>query len=389
MYRKNKMEKGQKMLIMAAAIAAGVLLGAPAAEAASDVEINNKNFPDQALQEAVKVFDTNADGKLQSDEIAKVETLKLRKFVDADDVSGDETMPKYQKSDFKFDFGGIQYLTNLKDLSINLSGGVAEDGKHYDSVISNFKQAYRLKKLKSLEFYGAKQKTVDLSKWTKLETADLSISGLSKFKVSNKALQKIRLGKSTSGVKSLDFRNAPKLKTLYLDDLRSTNVYFGKKNKKLRGLYITSNGKKKIKSMSVKPLKGLKRLTMAQVNISKMDFSGNKALEDIYVDDCSMKTLDLSKSTKLTSVACEGKKTKKVVVPKKNVISTFKWVNAKLSKFSSSRLNPKTLTSVILFGNRIDTLNLKRFTKLDYIAVDKDVKVQLAASVSEDKISRD
>ena len=323
MYRKNKMEKGQKMLIMAAAIAAGVLLGAPAAEAASDVEINNKNFPDQALQEAVKVFDTNADGKLQSDEIAKVETLKLRKFVDADDVSGDETMPKYQKSVFKFDFGGIQYLTNLKDLSINLSGGVAEDGKHYDSVISNFKQAYRLKKLKSLEFYGAKQKTVDLSKWTKLETADLSISGLSKFKVSNKALQKIRLGKSTSGVKSLDFRNAPKLKTLYLDDLRSTNVYFGKKNKKLRGLYITSN---------------------------------------CFVDECSMKTLDLSKSTKLTSVACEGKKTKKVVVPKKNVISTFKWVNAKLSKFSSSRLNPKTLTSVILFGNRIDTLNLNLLT---------------------------
>ena len=44
------------------------------------------------------------------------------------------------------------------------------------------------------------------------------------------------------------------------------------------------------------------------------------------------------------------------------------------------------LTSVILFGNRISSLNLERYKKLDYVSVDKNVKVKLAQGLSDEGI---
>lgn len=381
--------KIKKILLITAAAAASFCMGIPVMAATAGVEVNEKNFPDEALRDKAAAFDENQDGSLSSEELEKVESIKIVKFLNPDDS---EEWKYYEKSDFTFDFKGIEHFTSLKELTVNLSGGIVRDdgddgdGKHYDSVISNFSKVYKLKNLTSFSFYSAKLEKIDLSKLSRLEKADLDITGLNTLTINNKNLKFIRLWNNTSKIKTLDFRKAPNLKTLYLDNLQSQNVLFRKKNNKLKQLFVTSNGKTQIKKMSITPLKALKKMTMTKVNMKSVDFSQNTKLDDIYVDNCAMKTLDLSKNKKLTWVACEGKKTKSVIIPKKNIISTFKWVNANLSKFSNSRLNPKSLTSVILFGNKIKTLDLKRYKKLDYVSVDRNVKVKLASKLTNKQI---
>lgn len=357
---------------------------------AADVTINRKNFPDEALRAEVSAFDTDRDGKLQKEEIRNVKSLHVYKFLDSDDVDYEENpdavMPQYQKSDFVFDFKGVEYFTGLNELTINLSGGcVQETGKHYASEISNFKKVYQLKKLTSLTMFSAKVKQINLSKFPKLKKCSLDLPGLCSITVNNKELHNFRLS-DTANIKKLDFSSAPKLKVLYLSQMKAPYVVFGRNNKKLKELHVESNGKTKISSLDITPLASLERFTLTKVRISNINFSKNKALDDVYVDNCSIKKLDFTKNTKLTWLACEGKKTKKILIPKKNRISTFKWVNAGLTRFSNKRLNPKTLTSVILFGNRISSLNLERYKKLDYVSVDKNVKVKLAQGLSDEGI---
>lgn len=381
----------KKMLLLTAAAASGFFMEMPVMAAAAGVEVNEKNFSDVALRDQAAVFDENKDGILSSEELAKVESITIRKFLDPDDT--EEQVPDYQESDFTFDFKGIEYFTSLKELEINLSGGLVDDGGsgiHYDSVISNFSKVYELEELTSFTFHSAKQKKVDLSRLPKLEKADLSLSELQSLTINNKKLRIIHVWdkENASKMKTLDFRNAPNLKTVYLVNLQTKNVLFGKKNKKLKQLFVTSNRKAKINKLELTPLKALKQVALTDVNIKSVDFSKNSALEDIYVDRCTMKKLDLSKNKKLTWVACEGNKTKSIIIPKKNLISTFKWVNANCSKFDDSRLNKKTLTSVILFGNKIKTLDLRRFKKLDYVMVDKNVKVKLAPELKNKQIVR-
>lgn len=383
--RKNSIFK--KMLLITA-VAAGFCMGVPAMAASAGVEINEENFPDWALRDKAASFDTDGDGMLSPEEIEKVESIEIVKFLDPDDT---EEPTSYKKSDFTFDFKGIGYFTSLKELKVNLSGGIVNDGlagKHYDSVISNFSKVYKLKELTAFTFYSAKQEKIDLSKLPKLEKADLSIAGLRTLTINNKNLKTIFLWNrdKTAKIKTLDFRKAPNLKTLNLYNMLSPNVLFGSKNKKVKELHVSSDRETKIKKISLTPLKALKILTLTNVNIKNIDFSKNTALTEIYVDKCAIKKLDLSKNKKLTWVACEGKKTKSIIIPKKNIISTFKWVNANLSKFSNSRLNPETLTSVILFRNRIQSLDLRRYKKLDYVSVDKKVKVKLASVLADKQI---
>ena len=109
-------------------------------------------------------------------------------------------------------------------------------------------------------------------------------------------------------------------------------------------------------------------------------------MEDVYVDTCSMETLDFSKNEKLKWVACEGKKTKEIIIPENNIISTFKWVNANLDTFENEYLNPDTLTSIILFNNPIQSLDLTRYENLSLVFVDKDVNVQLAPGLDPNEI---
>ena len=71
--------------------------------AASDVAINEKNFPDKVFRKYVKEkFDSNKDNKLSSKEIAKAEEVVIWYDVDG--------MVKSLQ--------GVEYLTALEDLQI-------------------------------------------------------------------------------------------------------------------------------------------------------------------------------------------------------------------------------------------------------------------------------
>lgn len=393
MYKKRLFKKGTLYFAMAViTTAAGLFLKIPVnaqRHLLSDTKIAvNKNiFPEETLRKKAASFDSNKDGMLSKAEIKKATSLSIIKFLDPDDVPENSKNPEYKKSDFVFNLEGIQHFTSLKKLEINLSGGITKkEGKHYDSILLHFDEVYKLKNLTSLKLYSAKQKNIDLSKLPKLKSVILNVPNLSKLTIDNESMKKFWLGDSTSKMASLDFQNAPNLTTLYLDNMQSANVIFGKKNTALQEMSITGNGKTEIKSLDITYLKNLKKLILRKINISDVDFSKNTNLENVSVDTCSMETLDFSKNEKLDWLACEGKKTKEIIIPENNVISTFKWVNANLDTFENEYLNPDTLTSIILFNNPIQSLDLTRYPNLSYVFVSKNVNVQLAPELDPNEI---
>lgn len=397
MYKKHTVKKAVIYSLAAAALLlAGSCLKAPEnAQASAKIKISKQVFPEKELREIAVSYDKNEDGMLSKAEIGKIKSLSIRKFLDPDDVDmevdGDRTPLHYKKSDFVFDFQGIGHFTSLKKLEINLSGGVTQkEGKHYPSVLSHFDEVYKLKKLKTFDLYSAKQKSIDLSKFPKLKKADLSdISNLSQLNIHNQYLETLLLSKSTGKLKSINFKNAPKLRMLSLEQMQDTQLIFGKQNNVLQDLSIYGNTKKKstkMKSLDITDLKNLKKITLQKINTSQVDFSKNVNLEDVYIDKCSMETLDFSNNKKITWLACEGKKTKEIVLPEDNIISTFKWVNAGLDTFENERLNPDTLTSIILFANEIQSLDLTHYKKLSFVFVDKNVDVQLDPELNAEEI---
>lgn len=368
--------------------AAGLCLKMPVnSQASVNIAVNESVFPEETLRKKAASFDRNKDGMLSKSEIKKVKSLSIVKFLDPDDAPEDGKAPVYEKSDFTFDFQGIEHFTSLKKLEINLSSGITKkEGKHYNSVLFHFDEVYKLKNLTHFKLYSAKQKNIDLSKLPKLKSVILSVPNLSNLTIRNNDLKKFRLESSTSKMKSLDFQDAPNLTTLYLSNMQSTNMIFGEKNTFLQEMNIEGNGKTKIKFFDITHLENLKKLLLKKINISNIDFSKNINLEDVYVDTCSMETLDFSKNEKLKWVACEGKKTKEIIIPENNIISTFKWVNANLDTFENEYLNPDTLTSIILFNNPIQSLDLTRYENLSLVFVDKDVNVQLAPGLDPNEI---
>lgn len=383
-------KKGTMYFLTVIAILAGIFLKTPTSISASEeIEINEQVFPEKDLREKAASFDKNEDGMLSKSEIAQAKTISIYKFLDIDDIDEDDTsivVPHYEKSDFVFDFKGIQYFTSLEKLEMILSFGRTDEGKHYPSVLFHFDEIYALKNLRSFKLYSGKQKNIDLSKLPKLKTVILSIPNISNITIDNKYLKKFELSDSTSKLKSINFQNAPKLKKLYLSKMKDTELVFGPKNTSIQNLSIQCDEKIKINSLSLAYLKNLKSFSCEKLNISEIDFSKNINLESVYIKYSFMKTLDFSKNKKLDWIHCEGKKTKKIIIPKENVISTFRWEDGNLDTFENEDLNPDTLKAVILRRNHIKSVDLTRYKNLEFVAVDEGVTVKLAPELNPEEI---
>jgi uncharacterized protein YjbI with pentapeptide repeats len=307
-----------------------------------------------------------------------------------DDDDPDAVYPNYKKSDFVFNFKGIEYFTNLKELEINLTAGVvAKTDKHYASVITGLDQLYTLKKLEKFKLLSADVKEIDLSKLPNLQKTELYLSGIRSIIINNRKLKKVRF---------IDESETGKSKT--------SNIFFGRKNKGIKELAISGNLKKitapdmtalvslenlylyniKMKKLDFSKNRKLANIEISHCSIKELDFSGNSRLTEADIENCSTETLDFSKNKELTWVSCDGEKTKNIILPKKNKISVFRWTRAGLTKFSNTRLNPKTLTTLTLFDNQIKSLNLKKYKNLEMVWVDKNVKVKLAEGLSEEDV---
>lgn len=403
----------KKLIAMLAMSLCLLLAGVSHAEAADagSVEINAVTFPDEFLRGYVlDNIDTNKDKILQKEEAEAVTKIQFTKFKDADDYDEDEKIRYYTKEDFTFDFKGLERFTNLTTLAVRLMGGATADGGttgelvEYPVKISNESSLYRLKNLKELEIVKTDMKSFDCSKFPKLEKLYLSdFSELTKltFKGNNK-LKKLGLSDSkklsTFNVSSLGKLTSLELQSIY----NIKTIQFGKKNKALKTLRITSYTNtyfEKLKSLNLSKLTGLKNLSVANVkNLKKLDVSHNKKLRSIFMENCdkikkiapkkskkltevdiwnckNLKTLDLSANHKLNWLRLDGMKVKTIRLSKKNKLNYFRYANAKLKKFDVKNINPKTMKALQIYGNKLKKVNVSKYKKLESLWVDKGVKV--------------
>ena len=213
--------------------------------AASDVAINEKNFPDKVFRKYVKEkFDTNKDNKLSSKEIAKAEEVVI--WYDVDGIV---------KS-----LQGVEYLTALEDLQI-----YGHNLKKLDLSKNT--------KLKWLACQDGLLSELDLSKNTALLTVDVPMNKLTSLNIS-KNVNLVELNCWENNLTKLDVS-----KNIQLERLAC-------RSNKLTSLDVTKNTK-------------LDYLDCSANSIKSLDLT--KSLKELYCYDNNLSTLNLSNMGKLKS----------------------------------------------------------------------------------------
>lgn len=198
----------KKILFAVLLLMAPILFLQSKAQAAENVKINSKNFPDAYFRFYVKAsYDQNQDGKLSDAERKSVQVL------DVGETSEYRMELEYLPVT---SLKGIEYFPNLKEL----------DCSHSDLTRLDVSKNQKLEKLfcsqnaiKNLQLAGNK----------KLQQLDCRENELKKLDVTN---QKELVRLST--------KNNRQLTELYVNDNRITTMNLSK-NKKLQYLYINNN----------------------------------------------------------------------------------------------------------------------------------------------------
>ena len=98
-------------------------LSACKTSAEEEVTINSENFPEPLLREQAIRADTNGNGALSQQEISAVKKLHIKKLLDEEADHEDGPYPTYTEADFSIDLEGIQYFSDLTELTVNMLGG--------------------------------------------------------------------------------------------------------------------------------------------------------------------------------------------------------------------------------------------------------------------------
>lgn len=76
--------------------------------------------------------------------------------------------------------------------------------------------------------------------------------------------------------------------------------------------------------------------------------------------------MEVSKNRKLKEFNLDGEDTKKVVFAKNN---KMKWANADLKIFSLEPFNKKYLETVVLWGNKFTSMDIREYEKIRSVSI--------------------
>ena len=222
------------------------------AQAAENVKINSKNFPDAYFRFYVKAsYDQNQDGKLSDAERKSVQVL------DVGETSEYRMELEYLPVT---SLKGIEYFPNLKEL----------DCSHSDLTRLDVSKNQKLEKL----FCG--QNAIK----------NLQLAG-------NKKLQQLDCRENE--LKKLDVTNQKELVRLYCDSNRLKKLNL-KNNKKLREVSVSHNQLSKI---NLHKLVKLQKFYGDDNRLVRLSTKNNRQLTELYVNDNRITTMNLSKNKKL------------------------------------------------------------------------------------------
>lgn len=360
----------------------------PKMDASKDIEaleitrgpiINETTFPEELLRKKAQEADLNEDGRLSREEAKTVTKLHLKKLADADakDAMEDEPLPEYKVTDFVFDLEGIQYFTELSELTVNLLGGEAfvEGGTEEELHVTtkNFNRLYACKILKKLSLYEIDIPSLELSEFPNLKRLELNFMyNLDTVNTGTHGNLSALWISECHKLETVDLSGMENIKTVDIvrnDSLK--NVTFGEANGKLENIQL--NGLKRLTEFDISGLENLKSLNLTEVGLTDLDVSENTGLEQFCAEGLQLDTLDLSNNPNVTYVINDKDSFRTILLPKENRIDMIRWTNSKVTEFPVENLNPETLTGIDIQGTAIKELDVSGYPKLEYLYYDEDV----------------
>lgn len=376
--------EGSEMLMKPTSTPAGEVTVAPVVTLSPEpvtfpVEINEATFPEQLMRKKALAADTDGDAVLSEEEAKTVTKLHLKKLADADvkDAMEDEPLPEYAVTDFVFDLEGIQYFTELSELTVNLLGGESfvEGGTEEDILVEtrNFNRVYECTKLKKLSLYEVDIPSLELSEFSDLKRLELNeMYHLETLSVGNHEKLSALWVSGCHNLETVDLSGAKSIKNLDLMESESLKeVMFGETNEKLETIQL--NGLKRLCEVNVSCLESLKSLNLTDVALTGLDVSKNAALEQLCAEGLQLDTLDLRNNPKIAYLINDKDSFRTILLPEKNRIDMIRWTNSTVTEFPVTNLNPETLTGIDIQGTGIKELDVSGYPNLEHLYYDEDV----------------
>lgn len=339
------------------------------------VEITEETFPEQLLRKKALAADSNEDSILSEEEAQAVTKLHLKKLIDDGDGL-EEPLPQYTIADFTFDLEGIQYFTELSEVTVNLLGGelfVENAEEEIWATTKNFERLYACTKLKKLSLYEVDITSLDLSAFPNLKRLELNgMYGLQTLQLGNHKTLSTLWVSECHNLKTMDVSELENLKTVDIvwnDGL--TELYFGKANKKVETIQL--NSLKSLYEVELSDLVNLKSLNLMDVALKTLDISKNVELEQVCAEGLQLGTLDLTSNPKVSYLINEGDSFQEIVLPEDNCISMIRWTNSTVTEFPVKNLNPDVLVGIDIQETAIQELDVRNYPKLEYLYYNEDV----------------
>lgn len=349
------------------------------------IQINKETFPDDYIRYYVGIVaDTNQDGVLQQDEINKIEIFKV-------DLEEDG---KYTFISKTIDLKGLEIFTNMKILEVSPKQG--KGCYIYNVFVVN--NLHKLQELK-ITYCNNKKLNLDMTNFPELKRFELShIKGETKLDFSkNSKLETLKISKldnlnkinltgnpklsyfSVYGVKGNAVINLSKLKNLKSFEGSGINVKrikFGKLKKltQLQLGYVSDSKSKKIKKLDFSGLKNLQSLYICDfTNLKKLKLGKNNKLEDIFINGCKkLENIDFSGCKNIYSITVSGSGLKKLKLSRKQEIDCLMITGNKIKKLDLSGMS---VDKLYLEGNPIKQVDVSGIKEISYVRVPKKTKV--------------
>ena len=246
-----------------------VFLLAASAPAEEGVSINSGTFPDPQFLNYVETFDGDNNGRLSTEEIARVSSIDV-------------------KSKNIQDLKGIKYFTELKNLDCARNQLTALD------VSEN-------KKLEHLDCTGNRLTSLDVSENTALMKLYCNHNKLTVLDVSkNKALGELNC--AFNQLTALNVRENEKLTALFCNNNKLT-VLDVSRNPELMNLFCNNN---KLTVLDLGADKKIHRLYCQNNVLTSLDVRENTALTELHCHNNKLTVLDVSKNTDLKTLYCNS-----------------------------------------------------------------------------------
>ncbi|MBQ9767355.1 MAG: hypothetical protein IJW37_04585 [Lachnospiraceae bacterium] len=342
------------------------------------VEISETTFPEQLLRKKALAADGNEDGVLSREEAETVTKLHLKKLADEDskDALEDEPLPEYTVADFTFDFEGIQYFTELSELTVNLLGGeafVPGEAEEIHVSTKNFRRVYECTKLKKLALYEVDITLFDLSAFSSLKRLELNcMYNLETVCIGTHEKLSALWISECHKLETIDLSGAESIKTV--DIVRNDRVkelLFGEANGKLETIQL--NGLGNLHEADFSDLRTLKSLNLTDVSLTSLDVSKNAALEQLCAEGLCLDTLDLSNNPNISYLINATDSFRSILLPEDNCISMIRWTDSVVTEFPMTNLNPETLTGIDIQGTAIKELDVSPYPNLVHLYYDENV----------------